>query len=55
MAEWRDEPRVIIRVATLDDDPQQRPEIAIWRSHEVPWLNYHEPMEVFDETPNPRA
>jgi hypothetical protein len=55
MAEWQDEPRVIIRVATLDDDPQQRPEIAIWRSHEVPWLNYHEPMQVFDETPSPRA
>lgn len=31
---------VILRVATLDDDPGARPLIHIWRSHEVPWCAY---------------
>ena len=30
----------ILRMATLDDDPQQVPQGHIWMSHEVPWLNY---------------
>ena len=29
-----------LRVATLDDDPQQRPSAHIWLSSEVPWLSY---------------
>ena len=28
---------VILRVATLDDDPGVKPQIHIWKSHEVPW------------------
>lgn len=28
----------ILRVATLDADPQVRPAVHIWTSHEVPWL-----------------
>ena len=31
---------VILRVATLDDDPGAKPLIHIWRSHEVPWCTY---------------
>jgi ADP-ribosyl-[dinitrogen reductase] hydrolase len=31
--------RVILRVATLDDDPGQRPQSMIWASHQVPWLD----------------
>lgn len=31
---------LILRVATLDDDPGQVPEFVIWASHEVPWLQY---------------
>ena len=32
--------RVILRMATLDDDPGQVPAGHIWASHEVPWLAY---------------
>lgn len=31
---------VILRVATLDEDPGQKPEFQIWKSHEVAWLEY---------------
>ena len=31
---------VILRVATLDEDPGQVPQGHIWMSHEVPWLGY---------------
>ncbi|MBF4988484.1 GFA family protein [Methylophilus sp. 14] len=29
---------LVLRVATLDDDPLIRPEFQIWASHTVPWL-----------------
>jgi hypothetical protein len=29
---------VVLRVATLDDDPQARPTMHVWCSEEVPWL-----------------
>jgi hypothetical protein len=29
---------VILRVASLDDDPGLRPQRRIWRSHDAPWL-----------------
>lgn len=38
MAERPAQPHVILRVATLDDDPGARPEFHIWTSHDVPWL-----------------
>lgn len=38
MAEWLDKPQVIVRVATLDDDPGTTPQAHIWTSHDVPWL-----------------
>ena len=31
---------LVLRVATLDDDPGQTPQGHIWASHEVPWLAY---------------
>jgi ADP-ribosyl-[dinitrogen reductase] hydrolase len=40
VAEREAQSHFILRVATLDDDPGQKPELAIWRSHEVPWLDY---------------
>jgi hypothetical protein len=46
--------RVILRVATLDDDPGQKPELAIWRSHEVPWLDFGPEVPGYAELP-PRA
>ncbi len=38
VAERPAQPHVILRVATLDDDPRARPALRIWTSHAVPWL-----------------
>lgn len=38
MAERPGQPHVIVRVATLDDDPGQRPAAHIWYSHDAAWL-----------------
>ena len=51
VAERAVQPHVILRVATLDDDPGQKPELAIWRSHEVPWLDYGRGVPGFAELP----
>lgn len=40
MAEWIDQPAVILRLGALDDDPGDRPVVHIWASHMVPWLDY---------------
>ncbi|KPA87939.1 MULTISPECIES: GFA family protein [Pseudomonas] len=40
MAERLNMPVVIVRVATLDEDPGVIPEQHIWVSHDVPWLRY---------------
>ena len=31
---------IILRVATLDEDPGQVPQFQIWASDQVPWLEY---------------
>lgn len=36
------QPNVIVRVASLDDDPGLRAQFHIWTSHEVPWLEYRD-------------
>jgi ADP-ribosyl-[dinitrogen reductase] hydrolase len=51
LAERPAEPHVILRVATLDDDPDARPLIHIWRSHEVPWCAYEGAIKDFAEWP----
>jgi len=38
LAEWVDQPHIILRVATLDDDPVVKPVVRIWTSHDAPWL-----------------
>jgi len=40
---------VVLRVATLDDDPKQVPEFQIWASHEVPWLQYGSLVVAYPE------
>jgi hypothetical protein len=40
MAEWLDQPELILRLGALDTDPGARPVVHIWRSHAVPWLEY---------------
>ena len=51
LAERSAEPHVILRVATLDDDPGVKPLIHIWRSHEVPWCAYEGDIKDFAEWP----
>ena len=31
---------VIVRIATLDENPNVTPQAHIWTSHDVPWLEY---------------
>ena len=38
IAERPSQPHIILRVATLDDDPGVTPAMHIWTSHEPPWL-----------------
>ncbi len=40
---------VILRVATLDDDPGVTPKCQIWASHEVPWLGYGKQIVAYAE------
>ena len=40
---------LVLRVATLDEDPGKAPEFRIWASHEVPWLNYTSEIPVYKE------
>ena len=42
IAERLHQPHVIVRVATLDEDPDMTPILHIWTSHDVPWLQYDE-------------
>jgi len=37
-ADRAEDPYVIPRVATFDDDPKSRPEMPVWTSHDVAWL-----------------
>ena len=55
IAERPAEPHVIVRVATLDEDPGSKPLIHIWRSHEVPWCAYEGEIKDFAEGPPARA
>jgi len=40
---------LVLRVATLDQDPGKRPERQIWMSHAVPWLHYGPDVVAFQE------
>jgi hypothetical protein len=51
IAEWTEQLRVILRVATLDDDPGSRPSAHIWTAHDVAWLTDGDAVSVFAETP----
>ena len=54
VAERVDQPYVILRVATLDDDPDNGPAMHIWTSHDVPWLSAGGDIPWFSETPPAR-
>jgi hypothetical protein len=42
----------VLSVATLDGDPQLRPEQHIWNSHDVDWLDYENLPEYLEWQPN---
>ena len=50
IAERVGQPNVIVRVATLDDDPGVRPVQHIWTAHDVPWLVYDD-IPAYPEWP----
>nr|WP_246806909.1 GFA family protein [Ensifer sp. ENS04] len=49
VAERPVQPHVILRVATLDDDPGVRPRFHIWTSHDVAWLADDEDTPQYPE------
>jgi len=49
VAERAGQAHVILRVATLDDNPKVRPAMHIWRSHDVPWLQDEEATASYGE------
>lgn len=49
MAERPAQPHVIVRVATLDEDPNSKPTMHIWCSHDVPWLQDDENVSFYQE------
>ncbi len=40
IAEWLDQDEVILRVVTLDDEPDVSAKAHIWKSHDLEWLDY---------------
>ena len=49
VAERPAQPHVILRVATLDEDPGLKPAMHIWCSHDVPWLQDGEDVPSYQE------
>jgi len=50
VAERISQPHLIVRIATLDEDPGVIPEVHIWTSHDVTWLAY-DGIPVYPEWP----
>jgi hypothetical protein len=51
VAERKDQSALILRVATLEEDPEKRPICKIWDSHEVPWLAHDDKVPSYPEWP----
>ena len=49
MAVRHAQPFVIVRVATLDEDPGSKPAMHIWCSHDVPWLQDADDAQYYQE------
>ena len=49
IAEWVDQPSVILRMGAVDTDPGKVPAGHIWMSHARPWLAYGESLPMFTE------
>ncbi|HKI62144.1 MAG TPA: GFA family protein [Mariprofundaceae bacterium] len=46
-----EQPNVIVRVATLDDDPQPTSFAHAWTSHDLPWLDFSDDVPAYPEFP----
>lgn len=51
VAERSVQEHVILRVATLDDDPGAVPTCHIWKAHDVRWLSDTVETKAYDEWP----
>ena len=51
VAERPAQPLVVVRVATLDEDPGTAPGMHIWCSHNVPWLQDDNDIQFHQEWP----
>ena len=51
LAERPTQPHVILRVATLDDDPGTRATMHIWTSHDASWLADSDDVRCYPEGP----
>lgn len=51
LAEWKNEDDVIVRVATLDEDPGTCAVAHIWLSHDAAWLADDSDIRLFQEAP----
>ncbi|WP_313954107.1 GFA family protein [Accumulibacter sp.] len=51
VAERPAQPHVIVRVATLDEDPGAKPAAHIWRSHDAAWLQDGKDVPSYQEWP----
>lgn len=49
IAERPTQSHVILRVATLDEDPKKVPAVHIWRAHDVTWLQDGQSIKSYSE------
>lgn len=49
VAEWVDQPTVILRLGVLDNDPGATAVVHIWTSHDRPWLAYSPDLPHYPE------
>jgi hypothetical protein len=51
MAAWDDAPHVIVRVGSLDSDPETRPVAHIWTAHKAAWFEIADDLPQHPESP----
>ena len=54
VADRPEQPYVILRAASLDEDPGRRPAVSIWTSHAAPWCEAAAETPRFAEGVPPR-
>jgi len=51
VAERPDQPHIVLRIPTLDDDPGITPAMHIWTSHDRPWVSENDSIPQYAEWP----